>query len=62
VHSAFWLSSLELSIGIVSTGRVGSALLHTLLANLTMLESRLDWLIAHAYRPKLNRSLGLCGD
>jgi hypothetical protein len=41
VHSAFWLSSLELSIGIVGTGRVGSALLQTLLANLTMLESRL---------------------
>jgi hypothetical protein len=41
VHSAFWLSSLELSIGIVGTGRVGSALLQTLLSNLTMLEARL---------------------
>jgi hypothetical protein len=41
VHSAFWLSSLELSIGIVGTGRVGSALLQTLLENLDILEQRL---------------------
>lgn len=41
VHSAFWLSSLELSIGIVGTGRVGSALLQTLLENLDLLEARL---------------------
>jgi len=41
VHSAFWLSSLELSIGIVGTGRVGSALLQALLENLDMLEARL---------------------
>lgn len=41
VHSAFWLSSLELSIGIVGTGRVGSALLQALLENLDILEQRL---------------------
>ena len=41
VHSAFWLSSLELSIGIIGTGRVGSALLQTLLENLDVLEARL---------------------
>ena len=41
VHAAFWLSSLELSIGIVGTGRVGSALLQALLENLDILEQRL---------------------
>lgn len=41
VHSAFWLSSVELNIGIVGTGRVGCALLQTLIDNLNMLENRL---------------------
>lgn len=41
VHAAFWLSSVELSIGIVGTGRVGCALLQTLIDNLNMLENRL---------------------
>ena len=30
VHSAFWLSSLEISIGLVGAGRVGTALLQTI--------------------------------
>mmetsp|Transcript_13662 Transcript_13662/g.22791 ORF Transcript_13662/g.22791 Transcript_13662/m.22791 type:complete len:919 (+) Transcript_13662:124-2880(+) len=41
VHASFWLSSLELSIGIVGTGRVGSALLQGLLEHLELLEDRL---------------------
>jgi aspartokinase/homoserine dehydrogenase 1 len=42
VHSAFWLSSLELSVAVIGTGRVGSALLTTLLENLNLLSNRFD--------------------
>jgi bifunctional aspartokinase / homoserine dehydrogenase 1 len=38
VHSAFWLSSLDLSIGIVGVGRVGSALIVTLLEQLELIK------------------------
>lgn len=37
VHSAFLLSSLDLSIGIVGTGRVGSAVILTLLEQIELL-------------------------
>lgn len=40
VHAAFLLGSLDLSIGIIGTGRVGSALLQTLLDQLQVLTSR----------------------
>lgn len=40
VHAAFLLSSLDISIGVVGTGRVGSALLQTLLEQLQILSSR----------------------
>lgn len=40
VHAAFWLSSLDISIGIVGTGRVGSALLQILLEQSAVLGSR----------------------
>eukprot|EP01040_Poterioochromonas_malhamensis_P013267 gene13267-14571_t len=42
VHSAFWLSSLEVSIGIIGTGRVGSAFLQALLEARDLLENRFD--------------------
>jgi aspartokinase/homoserine dehydrogenase 1 len=42
VHSAFWLSSLEMSVAVIGTGRVGSALLTTLLENLNLLSNRFD--------------------
>lgn len=40
VHSAFWLSSLDLSIGIVGTGKVGSAVIITLLEQLSILNKQ----------------------
>ena len=40
VHSAFWLSSLDLSIGIVGTGRVGSAVLQAIMEQIQMLTER----------------------
>lgn len=40
VHSAFWLSSLDLSIGIVGTGRVGSAVLQAIMEQIQMLSER----------------------
>ena len=40
VHSAFWLSSLDLNIGLVGVGRVGSAFLRTLLENIHILGER----------------------
>lgn len=40
VHSAFWLSSLDLNIGLVGTGRVGSAVLQTLLDQLNVINER----------------------
>jgi hypothetical protein len=40
VHAAFALSALGLSIGIVGTGRVGSALIQSLLEQATILEKR----------------------
>ena len=40
VHAAFWLSSLDISIGIVGTGRVGSALVQTILEQCSLLEAR----------------------
>jgi len=40
VHSAFWLSSVELSIGVLGTGRVGSALLQSLLEHMEVLGAR----------------------
>lgn len=42
VHSAFWLSSLDLNIGIIGTGRIGSALLQTLLDQLRNISERFD--------------------
>ena len=43
VHSAFWLSSCILTIGIVgATGRVGSALVQTLLDQVDVLKERFD--------------------
>ena len=42
VHSAFWLSSLEVSVAIVGVGRVGSALLKALIDNLSLLSKRFD--------------------
>ena len=40
VHSAFWLSSLDLNIGVLGTGRVGSALLQSLLEQMEVLGAR----------------------
>lgn len=40
VHAAFWLSSLGLSIGIVGTGRVGSAVIQSLLEQTAIMEKR----------------------
>ena len=40
VHSAFWLSSLDLSVGIVGTGRVGSAVLQAIIDQTQMLSER----------------------
>jgi aspartate kinase len=40
VHAAFWLSALGLSIGIVGTGRVGSAVIQSLLEQTAILEKR----------------------
>lgn len=40
VHAAFWLSSLDVNLAVVGTGRVGSALLQTLLEQTQLLESR----------------------
>lgn len=40
VHAAFWLSSIEISIGLVGTGRVGSAFLCTLLEQIKVLSER----------------------
>lgn len=40
VHAAFLLSSLDLSLGLVGTGRVGSALLSTLLDQREVLSAR----------------------
>lgn len=42
VHSAFWLSSLDISVGIIGTGRVGSALIQTLLEQNEILSKRFD--------------------
>lgn len=39
-HAAFLLSSLDISIGLVGTGRVGSALLQTLLEQMGIISSR----------------------
>lgn len=40
VHAAFWLSYLEISVAIVGTGRVGSAVLQSLLDQLSVLNER----------------------
>ena len=40
VHAAFWLSSVEISIGVLGTGRVGSALLQSLLEHMDVLGAR----------------------
>ena len=40
VHAAFWLSSLDLSIGVVGVGRVGSAVLQSLIDQITVLSDR----------------------
>lgn len=40
VHAAFWLSALGLSIGIVGTGRVGSAVIQSLLEQVAIMETR----------------------
>lgn len=40
VHAAFWLSSLEINIGILGTGRVGSAVVQNLLDQAKLLEER----------------------
>ncbi len=40
VHAAFWLSALGLSIGVVGTGRVGSAVIQSLLEQTAILEKR----------------------
>ena len=40
VHSAFWLSSQSLGIGIVGTGRVGGAVVQMLIDQLRVLEER----------------------
>jgi aspartokinase/homoserine dehydrogenase 1 len=40
VHSAFWLSSVEISIGVLGTGRVGSAVLQSLLEQVELLLAR----------------------
>ena len=37
VHSAFWLSSLDLTIGIIGTGRVGTAIILSLLEQLDVI-------------------------
>jgi len=37
VHAAFWLSSLDISIGIVGAGRVGTAVLQTLIEQIHVL-------------------------
>jgi aspartate kinase len=42
VHSAFWLSSMEISIGIIGIGRVGSALLKALIEARNILAGRFD--------------------
>ena len=42
VHSAFWLSYLDISIGIVGTGRVGSAIIQTLLDQIYILNERFN--------------------
>lgn len=41
VHAAFWFSSVDVSIGIIGTGRVGSALLLNLLNQVELLGNRL---------------------
>lgn len=40
VHSAFWLSSMDISIGLIGTGRVGSAVIQTLLEQCDILNKR----------------------
>lgn len=40
VHSAFWLSSMDISIGIIGTGRIGSAVIKTLLEQIHLIEDR----------------------
>lgn len=42
VHAAFWLSSFEITIGILGTGRVGSALLQTIIEQSEVLRSRFN--------------------
>lgn len=42
VHAAFWLSSFEITIGILGTGRVGSALLQTLIEQSQVLKTRFN--------------------
>lgn len=60
VHSAFWLSALGISIGIVGTGRVGSALLQTLIEQLELLNDRFGLNIK--IRAVANSSKMLLGD
>ena len=42
VHSAFWLSSRSISVGVVGTGNVGSALIQTLLEQAPLFQERFD--------------------
>lgn len=42
VHAAFWLSSQVISVGVVGTGRVGSAVLQFVLDQLDLLKDRFD--------------------
>jgi aspartokinase/homoserine dehydrogenase 1 len=46
VHSAFWLSALNLNIGIVGTGRVGSEVVMAILEQLDLLGVRFGLKIA----------------
>ena len=42
VHSAFWFSSHKMSIGVIGTGRVGSAVIQTLLEQSAYFEERFE--------------------
>jgi aspartokinase/homoserine dehydrogenase 1 len=40
VHAAFWLSSLDLSVALIGTGRVGSAIIQMLINQVRIMEDR----------------------
>eukprot|EP01041_Mallomonas_annulata_P005902 gene5902-11914_t len=60
VHAAFLLSTLDISIGIVGVGRVGTALIQTLLEQLRVLKDRYG--ISIKIRGLMNTSTMLLGD